>query len=294
MPIPRPRCAGDIHCESTGIVGRDNSRRECDVGAATGCGNRASTVGARDSSAGTRLNTTSAVTSTNGGAGNVATASLAVVATLVPDLTITTTHTGHFRQGQTGAAYTITITNAGNGPSSGTRTVMDTLPAGLTATGISGSGWTCTLGSLSCTRADVLAAGGSDAALTLIVNVATTTASSVTDVANVSGGGEANTTNDTASDVTIVDGPSGPADFSIAVAAANATRQQGIEGRLHLDADAAQQYSFCYTHHLGGVGRSAEWHCVPVSACFRIARSESGYFYSIDFHFHRGHRYRDQ
>jgi uncharacterized repeat protein (TIGR01451 family) len=184
-------------------------------------------VNVTGTSAGTKLNTTSAVTSTNAGTGNITTASLAVVATLVPDLTITTTHTGHFQQGQLGAAYTITITNAGNGPSSGTLTVTDTLPAGLTATGISGSGWTCTLGSLSCTRADVLAAGGSFAALTLIVNVAATTASSVTDLANVSGGGEANTANDTASDVTIVDGPSGPADFSIAVAAASATVNKG-------------------------------------------------------------------
>ena len=75
-----------------------------------------------------------------------------------PDLTITKSHTGNFSVGQTGAAYTITVSNAGHGPTSGTVTVVDTLPAGLTATAIAGTGWTCTLGTLTCTRADALAA----------------------------------------------------------------------------------------------------------------------------------------
>ena len=181
-------------------------------------------VNVTGTSAGTKLNTTGAVTSTNGGTGNMATASLAVVAPVAPDLTITETHVGHFQQGETGAIYTITVSNAGNGSSSGAVTVTDTLPAALTATAISGGGWTCTLGSLSCTRADALAAGGSYPALTLIVNVAATAPSSVTVVATVSGGGETNTANDTASDVTIVDSS---ADFSITAAATTATVNKG-------------------------------------------------------------------
>ena len=35
-----------------------------------------------------------------------------------PDLTISKSHTGNFSVGQTGAAYTITISNAGHGPTS--------------------------------------------------------------------------------------------------------------------------------------------------------------------------------
>ena len=36
-----------------------------------------------------------------------------------PDLTITKTHTGNFTQGQTGATYTITVTNSGTAATSG-------------------------------------------------------------------------------------------------------------------------------------------------------------------------------
>ena len=37
-----------------------------------------------------------------------------------PDISITKTHTGNFTQGQTGATYTITVTNNGPGSTSGT------------------------------------------------------------------------------------------------------------------------------------------------------------------------------
>ena len=69
-----------------------------------------------------------------------------------PDLTITKTHTGNFTQGQIGATYTIRVTNAGNAPTNAPVTVTDTLPAGLTATALSGTGWTCTLATLTCTQ----------------------------------------------------------------------------------------------------------------------------------------------
>ena len=68
-----------------------------------------------------------------------------------PDLTITKSHSGNFTQGQTGAQYTITVSNSGLGSTSGTVTVVDTLPSGLTATAISGTGWNCALGTLTCT-----------------------------------------------------------------------------------------------------------------------------------------------
>src|SRR5207249_3555432 len=120
----------------------------------------------------------------------------------LPDLTITKSHSGSFTQGQVGATYTITATNSGLAATSGTVTVTDTLPAGLAATGISGTGWTCVLGTLTCTRSDALAAGSSYPAITLTVTVANNAGASVTNTANVSGGGQTNTGNDSASDAT--------------------------------------------------------------------------------------------
>src|SRR5206468_1815296 len=107
-----------------------------------------------------------------------------------------------FTQGQTGATYTITVSNVGTLVSSGTVTVTDALPAGLTATGLTGAGWGCTLVSLGCTRSDGLGAGGSYPAIALTVTVAANAAASVTNMAAVSGGGETNTGNDTASNPT--------------------------------------------------------------------------------------------
>src|SRR5882762_4205814 len=121
------------------------------------------------------------------------------------DLTITKNHSNNFVQGQTGANYTITATNSGGTATSGTVTVTDTLPASLTATAISGTGWTCTVSpTLGCTRSDALATASSYPAITLTVNVASSAPASVTNTATVSGGGETNTSNDTANDVTTI------------------------------------------------------------------------------------------
>jgi uncharacterized repeat protein (TIGR01451 family) len=114
---------------------------------------------------------------------------------------------GNFIQGQTGAAYTITVSNGGTGASVGTVTLTDTLPAGLTATAIAGTGWSCTLATLSCTRSDALAAGASYPAITLTVTVSASAPASVTNNASVAGGGETNTGNDAATDATTINPP---------------------------------------------------------------------------------------
>jgi len=122
-----------------------------------------------------------------------------------PDLTITKSHSGSFTPGQTGATYTLTVSNVGSGATNATVTVTDTLPNvpnTLVPTAISGTGWTCTLATLTCTRSDVLAAAASYPAITLVVNVPGNIAPTVTNTATVSGGGEINTANDTASDPT--------------------------------------------------------------------------------------------
>jgi uncharacterized repeat protein (TIGR01451 family) len=124
---------------------------------------------------------------------------------ILSDLTIGLAHTGNFTQGQTGATYTITVKNIGDKDTQGTVTVTDTLPAKLTATAASGSGWSCTLGSpITCTRTDVLAAQGSYPPITLTVNVANDAPGTVTNTATVAGGGEKNTNNDAANDPTTI------------------------------------------------------------------------------------------
>ena len=135
------------------------------------------------------------------------------------DLAIVKTASGPFTLGQVGATYTIVVSNAGGAPSSGTVSVTDVLPSGLTATAITGTGWTCVLGTLTCTRSDVLSAGASYPAITLTVDVALTAPASVTNTATVSGGGEANPANNQSSvttplapvpDLTIVKTANGP------------------------------------------------------------------------------------
>ncbi|MEA2236069.1 MAG: hypothetical protein QOC81_793 [Thermoanaerobaculia bacterium] len=122
------------------------------------------------------------------------------------DLTIAKSHAIQFKQGDTGDAYTIIVSNPGFKPTSGTVTVTDTVPVGLTPTAPTGSfdGWTCSINGqvLTCTQNDVLAPGGSYAPITLSVNVANDAPPSVINTATVSGGGELNTANDSASDPT--------------------------------------------------------------------------------------------
>ena len=124
----------------------------------------------------------------------------------LPDLTISKTHAGNFTQGRTGV-YSLTVNNVGEGSTTGTVTVTDALPSGLIATDISGSGWNCSTGTLTCTRADTLAAGNSYPVIHVTVNVANNALPSVTNTASVSGGGEVTLVNDVASDPTVIVAP---------------------------------------------------------------------------------------
>src|SRR5258708_2201422 len=117
-------------------------------------------------------------------------------------MTVKKTHGGNFTAGPDVATYTLTVANIGAADTSGAVTVTDTLPAGLTATAMSGAGWSCTLATLTCARSDVLAPSASHPAIALIVDVAGTAPPSVTNTASVSGGGGTNTSNGTATDVT--------------------------------------------------------------------------------------------
>ncbi len=122
-----------------------------------------------------------------------------------PDMTITKTHTGNFVQGQTGANFIITVTNAGGAVTTAPVSVVDVLPTGLTATAISGGGnWNCVLPTLTCTRSDALTGGASYQVITLATNVAANAPASLTNTATVSGGGETNLANNTATDTATI------------------------------------------------------------------------------------------
>jgi uncharacterized repeat protein (TIGR01451 family) len=123
----------------------------------------------------------------------------------VADMKVSKAANGAFRQGDA-VSYTLTVTNDGDGVSDAPIVVTDTLPAKVTATGFaSQSGlWTCTLGAtVSCTRTEVMAVGATDT-ITIDVTLAQDVALSVTNNAAVSGGGEAETSNNTTSLVTAV------------------------------------------------------------------------------------------
>ena len=154
-----------------------------------------------------------------GGGDSVVHSSLTDVApvTQVASLNITSSHSGNFRQGDTADTYALTVTNAaGAGPTSGTVTVTDTLPTGLTPTSAVGQGWTLqgiNGSTVTATRSDALAAGLSYPALTVTVSVAASAPASVTNAATVAGGGEVITSN-AASDPTTIN-PAGALAISV-------------------------------------------------------------------------------
>jgi uncharacterized repeat protein (TIGR01451 family) len=128
------------------------------------------------------------------GAGNN-TSNTVMTTVLAPDLRLTkTASTSSFTVG-TNASFTLTPDNTlGSAPTSGTITVTDTLPAGLSfvAMGSGGVGWTCSaMGqTVTCTSSAVIAAGASGSPITIHVAVAANAVPAVTNVAQVTGGNE--------------------------------------------------------------------------------------------------------
>ncbi len=121
----------------------------------------------------------------------------------VPQLTIVKTHVGNFVQGQQGATYTLTVSNGGNAPTSGTVTVAENPPAGLALASMAGTGWTCPSPGNACARGDTLPPAASYPPITVTVNVATSAPSSLTNQATATGGGDGAVRS--ASDVTQID-----------------------------------------------------------------------------------------
>jgi hypothetical protein len=108
-------------------------------------------------------------------------------------------------------------------PTTGTVTISEIIPTGLTLVSMSGPGWSCA-GS-TCTRSDLLNPGSSYLPITVVVNVATNPPAQVVNQVSVAGGGSPSTS---ASDVTFI-GLSGctyainPASASAAAAGGSGT-----------------------------------------------------------------------
>ena len=132
------------------------------------------------------------------------------------DLTITKRHSPQtVVPGQT-FSYFIAVSNVGSSPSSGAVTVTETPPAGLTVTALSGAGWTCTVATLTCTRSDALAPATSYPDITVTTSVGAGVApGTVTNTAVVSGGGDPNNGNNTATDPTVITSPVGGPDLTL-------------------------------------------------------------------------------
>ncbi len=139
---------------------------------------------------------TQSVTVSGGGSqGGSSTVAAATTVQQAADLTAASSHAGSFAQGGAGS-YTLTVANVDGpnspttgGPSYGLVSLADSLPWGLTATTMSGPGWTCVLSAVTCYRSDALAAGQSYPPVTLAVQAAADAPASVTNSVTVSGGG---------------------------------------------------------------------------------------------------------
>jgi hypothetical protein len=99
-------------------------------------------------------------------------------------------------QGSTGVTFSARVLNFGSVASSGAVTLSASLSTGMTATAMSGTGWSCTVASLTCTRSDVLASAASYPDVTITFDVALNAVSGSVS-ATVSGGGDANTSDNT-------------------------------------------------------------------------------------------------
>lgn len=106
-----------------------------------------------------------------------------------PDLALTKTHLGNFQWGAEDV-YTLTVTNRGLGPTVGTITLTDQLPAGLSFVVGTGDGWTCSSDggspeTVTCQRTAPLGAGA-ESSTALRVKVAADAPDFLTNTASVS------------------------------------------------------------------------------------------------------------
>jgi uncharacterized repeat protein (TIGR01451 family) len=183
-----------VTCTSTNVVAAANSYPNITITVNVSATAPASVTNTASISGGGEINTANNSSSD------------ATTVTPVADMTIVKTHSGNFTRGSTGT-YAITATNSGAAATSGAVvTVIDTLPTGFSYVSATGTGWGCSASGqvVTCTRSNVLGAGVSYPAIGITVSVAQSAASSITNTASVSGGGQANTANDSSNDATSI------------------------------------------------------------------------------------------
>lgn len=118
------------------------------------------------------------------------------------DLSIKKTHAGADVTVGQDVTYTIKAGNDGAEPSLGTVTVTDELPAQLEAVSMTGDGWACDLGTLTCTRSERVVAGAELPPITLVARAVA--AGTVTNVATVANERDVNADNNRAEDPTLI------------------------------------------------------------------------------------------
>lgn len=123
----------------------------------------------------------------------------------VIDLTISKTHSGTFVVGLNGT-YQIAVSNVGNTATAGPITVTDTLAAGLTFSGFSGAGWSCSAAGqvVTCTSAGPVNGGAALPTLNLTVAVGPVALGTIDSFAHVITPGDSNPTNNRDNDPTTV------------------------------------------------------------------------------------------
>ncbi|QNP49731.1 DUF11 domain-containing protein [Diaphorobacter aerolatus] len=109
----------------------------------------------------------------------------------VPNLSITKTSNGPWMVEQANASYTLQVTNRGTVASAGRITVVDQMPAGVTATAGTYGDFNCTVSgqTVTCTGEAILGAGASSS-IVLPVTIGGTAVPQVTNAAAVGGGGD--------------------------------------------------------------------------------------------------------
>lgn len=143
--------------------------------------------------------TTTATVSGGGEANLTNDTSNDTAAVLFADMAVSLTANGTFKQGEVGDTYTLLLRNAGAGFTSGSIVANVTLPSGVTPTALGGTGWNCTLGTLSCNRPDLLTPGSTYPPITVSVNIAANAPATLAASASVTAAFDTNPGNNTVS-----------------------------------------------------------------------------------------------
>ena len=158
-----------------------------------------------------------------------------------PDLAIAKTHSpASFAAGSATGYFTITPSNVGSVATSGTITMVDTLPSGITvAETPTGNGWACVgaigASSFTCTSSAVIGAASTGQIITVRVAVATGLEGQILiNTAVISGGGE----------------PAGLTGNNTAIDPVAIATVAGVRGRVWLDTNHDRAYSSAGTSDL--------------------------------------------